>query len=44
LCEEAFGVVVVVDAGLAGVEVGWGDPFDDVGADVVGPAVFGEAS
>ena len=41
--EEAFGVVVGVGAGLAGVEFwGW-DPLHALGCDGDGPAVFGEA-
>src|ERR1700750_518954 len=37
----ALGVVVVVEAGLAGVEVWWGDPFGAaVGADAGGPVTF----
>jgi hypothetical protein len=39
--EEFVGVVVVVDAVLAGVEEWWGDPFDAaVAADLGGPSAF----
>lgn len=42
--QRAVGVVVGVDAGLAGVEWGWWDPFDGaVVADADLPALFGEA-